>query len=197
MNKIKKNPKWTFIFLTFLSVIFRMDTWVWCFHAQFRDQKITISFNIIISLFEYRCLDFAFESVTSQEEATVWGCFFFLAGGLGWWFGVFHLVWFFSLLGLKFRGFCPPNEAASHTGQAVWGYHLANRLKSFCPLPRGKMEKQGMRQRAGEEVNNNLCSLSALNCITEEMEKSPSQNAFLHYLTFLETISSLEHILCL
>lgn len=46
-NKIKN--KSTLIFTSFLSVICRVDAWVWYFQAHSRD-KITISFNTTISI---------------------------------------------------------------------------------------------------------------------------------------------------
>lgn len=66
-------------------------------------------------------------------------------------------------------------------------------ILSFATRQNG--EPRDETKRGGE--GNNPCGLTAPNCLTEETEKSPSRNALLHCLTFPETISSLEHILCL
>lgn len=75
---------------------------MWCFHAQSRDCKITISFNIIISLFQYYCLDFAFESVTPQKEATGYVILFgrCLLGFVGFFAVLFVVLFCFFLFGI-------------------------------------------------------------------------------------------------
>lgn len=95
--------------------------------------------------------------------------FFFLA--LIWAF----LVRFFSLLGLKLRvvfltglafvvlSFFPYQMRLLFTGTR----HLANSLESFCPLSKAKWRNKGW-DKGGR---NNLCSLSALNCLPEEIKK--------------------------
>lgn len=104
-------------------------------------------------IFQYHCLDFAFESVTSQEEPTICLFFFFFGSEVGFFVWLVLLFFFtetetqrgFTCLGLGFVGFFSYQMRMLFTGTR----HLANKLKSFCSLQRQKEETRDETREGG------------------------------------------------